>query len=77
MSEEGFKNSLVPQLKVMKANGCETAVLVPGRIGQDLAEQVLGIHKNQMAETSNFYWLYAGKGSTNWLQAYSDHRSYW
>lgn len=54
MSEEGFKNSLVPQLKVMKANGCETAVLVPGRIGQDLAEQVLGIHKNQMAETSNF-----------------------
>ncbi|MDU2117819.1 MAG: cobalt-precorrin-5B (C(1))-methyltransferase [Veillonella sp.] len=47
-------NSLVPQLKVMKANGCETAVLVPGRIGQDLAEQVLGIHKNQMAETSNF-----------------------
>ncbi len=52
MSEEGFKNSLVPQLKVMKANGCETAVLVPGRIGQDLAEQVLGIHKNQMAETS-------------------------
>lgn len=54
MSEEGFKNSLVPQLEVMKANGCETAVLVPGRIGQDLAAQVLGIHKNQMAETSNF-----------------------
>ncbi len=41
----------------MKANGCETAVLVPGRIGQDLAEQVLGIHKNQMAETSNFIGL--------------------
>ncbi len=54
MSEEGFKNSLVPQLEVMKANGIETAVLVPGRIGQELAEQVLGIHKNQMAETSNF-----------------------
>ena len=35
MSEEGFKNSLVPQLRVMKANGCETAVLVPGRIGQE------------------------------------------
>ncbi len=54
MSEEGFKNSLIPQLKVMKANGCETAILVPGRIGQDLAERVLGISKNQMAETSNF-----------------------
>ena len=54
MSEEGFKNSLVPQLEVMKANGMETAILVPGRIGQELAETVLHIHKNQMAETSNF-----------------------
>lgn len=54
MSEEGFKNSLVPQLEVMKANGCQTAILVPGRIGQDIAEESLGLHKNQMAETSNF-----------------------
>ena len=54
MSEEGFKNSLVPQLKVMKSNGCDTAILVPGRIGQDIAEQTLNLHKNQMAETSNF-----------------------
>ncbi|WP_251454447.1 cobalt-precorrin-5B (C(1))-methyltransferase CbiD [Veillonella intestinalis] len=54
MSEEGFKNSLVPQLKVMKAAGYETAVLVPGRIGQELAQNVLGVSINQMAETSNF-----------------------
>lgn len=54
MSEEGFKNSLVPQLTVMKAAGYETAVLVPGRIGQELAKNVLGIAINQMAETSNF-----------------------
>lgn len=54
MSEEGFKNSLVPQLRVMKAAGYETAILVPGRIGQDIAEKQLGLSINQMAETSNF-----------------------
>ena len=61
----------------MKANGCETAVLVPGgRIGQDLAEQVLGIHKNQMAETSNFIGFMLEKGCTDWIQANLNHRSY-
>ncbi|WP_277300702.1 cobalt-precorrin-5B (C(1))-methyltransferase CbiD [Veillonella montpellierensis] len=54
MSEEGFKNSLVPQLQVMKANGCKTAILTPGRIGEDIACNVLGLEKNQLAETSNF-----------------------
>jgi len=54
MSEEGFKHSLIPQLRVMKANGANVAVLVPGRIGQDLAEKSFGIDKAQMAETSNF-----------------------
>lgn len=54
MSEEGFKNSLVPQLAVMKAAHCTTAVLVPGRIGHELAEKVLHIPANQLAETSNF-----------------------
>lgn len=54
MSEEAFKDSLVPQLKVMKAAGYETAILVPGRIGQDLAQKLFCISVNQMAETSNF-----------------------
>ncbi|WP_298705615.1 cobalt-precorrin-5B (C(1))-methyltransferase CbiD [uncultured Veillonella sp.] len=54
MSEEGFKNSLVPQLQVMKAHGFHTAVLVPGRIGRDLGAKQLGIGEDQMAETSNF-----------------------
>lgn len=54
MSEEGFKDSLVPQLTVMKAAGYNAAVLVPGRIGHDLAEKVLHIPKEQLAETSNF-----------------------
>lgn len=54
MSEEGFKNSLVPQLKVIKAAGYQTAVLVPGRIGQELAKNVLHMREEQLAETSNF-----------------------
>ncbi len=54
MSEEGFKNALVPQLQVMYAAGFRTAVLVPGRIGADLAEHRLHIPKEQVAEVSNF-----------------------
>lgn len=54
MSEEGFKNSLIPHLQVMKASGLKTAVLVPGRIGRDLGETQLHIPTEQMAETSNF-----------------------
>lgn len=54
MSEEAFKDSLVPQLTVMKAAGYRTAVLVPGRIGHDLAVQVLQIPPAELAETSNF-----------------------
>ncbi|MBS4913671.1 MAG: cobalamin biosynthesis protein CbiD [Veillonella sp.] len=54
MSEEGFKNSLIPQLHVMKAAGYKTAVLVPGRIGLNLGQKKLGISPIQMAETSNF-----------------------
>lgn len=54
MSEEAFKDSLVPQLKVMKESGYQTAVLVPGRIGEELAKNVLGIPVEQLAETSNF-----------------------
>ena len=54
MSEEGFKNSLVPQLRVMKETGHEVAILVPGRIGQELAKNRLGIPAEELAETSNF-----------------------
>lgn len=54
MSEEGFKNSLVPQLEVMHANGVKTAILVPGRIGQELSEKLFGVTPDKMAETSNF-----------------------
>lgn len=54
MSEEGFKNSLVPQLRVIKEAGYDVAVLVPGRIGRELAKNILHIPEESMAETSNF-----------------------
>ena len=36
MSEEGFKNSLVPQIDVAKAAGYETQIFVPGKIGENM-----------------------------------------
>lgn len=53
MSEEGFKNSLVPQIDVAKGAGLEALVLVPGKIGERIA---LGwdIPRNAIVETSNF-----------------------
>lgn len=53
MSEEGFKNSLVPQLQVIKEEGFNEVVLVPGRIGHMVAKK-LGYDSKQLAETSNF-----------------------
>lgn len=54
MSEEAFKDSLVPQLNVVKAAGFTSIVLAPGRIGQKIGEDVLHINADQIAETSNF-----------------------
>ncbi len=53
MSEEGFKNSLVPQIDVAKEAGVKVLALVPGKIGERIA---LGwnIPRNAIVETSNF-----------------------
>ena len=37
MSEEAFKNSLVPQIEVAKAAGFTTQIFVPGKIGERIA----------------------------------------
>ncbi len=54
MSEEAYKHSLTPQLSVTRAAGHRTAVLVPGRIGENAAMHVLGIPRDFISETSNF-----------------------
>ena len=53
MSEEGFKNSLVPQIDVALAAGFEDIVFVPGKIGEKLAAKI-GLPRPSLVQTSNF-----------------------
>ena len=54
MSEDAFKESLVPQLKVIYASGSTAALLTPGKIGLDLAVQHFDVDPAVIAQTSNF-----------------------
>jgi len=54
MSEEAFKTSLTPQIKVVKALGYDQAVLVPGKIGRDIAVNRYGLPADAVIQTSNF-----------------------
>ncbi|MEG6585523.1 cobalt-precorrin-5B (C(1))-methyltransferase CbiD [Dendrosporobacter sp. 1207_IL3150] len=54
MSEEAFKNSLTPQISVAKAQGYDTLVLVPGKIGQDIAINKFSLPAEAVIQTSNF-----------------------
>ncbi len=53
MSEEAFKNSLVPQIDVVKAAGYSSLVFVPGKIGERIAIKY-GIPSDAIVQTSNF-----------------------
>lgn len=53
MSEEAFKDSLVPQIKTTKALGYKAVVLTPGNIGMEAAVKN-GIPRDAIVITSNF-----------------------
>ncbi|MDK2824043.1 MAG: cobalt-precorrin-5B (C1)-methyltransferase [Clostridia bacterium] len=53
MSEEAYKNSLVPQLKITYALGYKIVVLTPGNIGHQSAVNH-GIPDDVICQTSNF-----------------------
>ena len=53
MSEEAFKNSLVPQIDVAKAAGFDKLVFVPGKIGETIAKK-FGFDEGAIIQTSNF-----------------------
>ena len=53
MSEEAFKNSLVPQIDVAKAAGYTSLVFVPGKIGERIAVKY-GLPMEAIVQTSNF-----------------------
>jgi len=54
MSEEAFKNSLAPQISVVKSLGYDRIVFVPGRIGQDIAVNRYALPADAVVQTSNF-----------------------
>lgn len=53
MSEEGFKNSLVPQIDVARAAGFRDLIFVPGKIGERIAAS-WNLPAQAMVQTSNF-----------------------
>jgi cobalt-precorrin-5B (C1)-methyltransferase len=53
MSEDAFKNSLTPQISVVKAAGFDDIIFVPGKIGHDIAVKYK-LPKEQIVQTSNF-----------------------
>ena len=54
MSEESFKNSLSPQINMVKALGYDQVVFAPGKIGQDIAIHRYGLPAETVIQTSNF-----------------------
>lgn len=53
MSEDAFKNSLVPQIDVAKAAGFDALIFVPGKIGETIAQKI-GLPSAAIVQTSNF-----------------------
>ncbi len=53
MSEEAFKNSLVPQIDVALAAGVDKLIFVPGKIGEVTAQKI-GFNPQAIVQTSNF-----------------------
>ncbi|MHB8172654.1 MAG: cobalt-precorrin-5B (C(1))-methyltransferase CbiD [Thermincolia bacterium] len=54
MSEEAFKNSLVPQIDVALAHGFTSLVLTPGRIGEKMAVEKYHLPSDAVVQMSNF-----------------------
>ncbi|WP_091829575.1 cobalt-precorrin-5B (C(1))-methyltransferase CbiD [Propionispira arboris] len=54
MSEDGFKNSLSPQISVAKALGYDSLVFVPGKIGEKIALEKCHLPSEALIQTSNF-----------------------
>ena len=53
MSEEAFKNSLVPQIDVAISAGIDILIFVPGKIGETIAKKI-GFNPQSIIQTSNF-----------------------
>ena len=67
MSEEAFKNSLVPQIEVAKAAGFTTQIFVPGKIGERIVTS-WGLPTEAMVQTSNFIGFMLEAGADHGLE---------
>lgn len=67
MSEEAFKNSLVPQIEVAKAAGFTTQIFVPGKIGERIATS-WELPTEAMVQTSNFIGFMLEAGADHGLE---------
>ena len=67
MSEEAFKNSLVPQIEVAQAAGFTTQMFVPGKIGERIATS-WGLPTEAMVQTSNFIGFMLEAGADHGLE---------
>lgn len=67
MSEEAFKNSLVPQIEVAKAAGFTTQIFVPGKIGERIATS-WRLPTEAMVQTSNFIGFMLEAGADHGLE---------
>ena len=54
MDDDAYKNSIVKQLDVVKAEKIEELIFVPGNIGEKLALKKLNINKEQIIQTGNY-----------------------
>jgi cobalt-precorrin-5B (C1)-methyltransferase len=54
MSEEAFKNSLSPQISMVRALGYDEVVFAPGKMGQDIAIKRYNLPTETVIQTSNF-----------------------
>ncbi len=68
MSEEGFRNALVPQIDVAKAAGFSSQVFVPGKIGENIAVS-WGLPREAVIQTSNFIGFMLEKAEDRGLES--------
>ncbi|WP_026477237.1 cobalt-precorrin-5B (C(1))-methyltransferase CbiD [Alkaliphilus transvaalensis] len=62
MSEEAFKDSLAIELSMMKAEGVDKLVMVPGNYGRDLARDHYNLSQKYLFKTSNFIGFMLDEG---------------
>ncbi len=68
MSEEGFRNALLPQIDVAQAAGFSSQVFVPGKIGENIALSC-GIPGGAIVQTSNFIGFMLEKAAERGVEA--------